>query len=173
MGLQEDDIHDDGRFYVQRTRYTRLGEDFIKDTKTESGERLCILPEPVVKDIKALKRYHIERKLALGALWDDNPYLIKNPDGTPYHTHKPVRELKKYMESIGLQPITLHALRHTYASICISMGIDPATVSKRMGHANVSTTLSIYTHLFENQSDKDEISLALGTMMTNCRQAEN
>ena len=28
--------------------------------------------------------------------------LIKNPDGTPYHTHKPVRELKKYMESIGL-----------------------------------------------------------------------
>ena len=53
------------------------------------------------------------------------------------------------------------------------MGIDPATVSKRMGHSNVSTTLSIYTHLFENQSDKDEISLALGTMMTNCRQAEN
>ncbi len=174
MGLHEDDIQDDGRFYVQRTRYTRLGEDFIKDTKTESGERLCILPDPVVKDIKALKRYHIERKLALGGgLWDDNPYLIKNPDGTPYHTHKPVRELKKYMESIGLQPITLHALRHTYASICISMGIDPATVSKRMGHANVSTTLSIYTHLFENQSDKDEISLALGTMMTNCRQAEN
>ena len=94
MGLHEDDIQDDGRFYVQRTRYTRLGEDFIKDTKTESGERLCILPDPVVKDIKALKRYHIERKLALGALWDDNPYLIKNPDGTPYHTHKPVRELK-------------------------------------------------------------------------------
>lgn len=174
MGLHEDDIQDDGRFYVQRTRYTRLGEDFIKDTKTESGERLCILPDPVVKDIKALKRYHIERKLALGGgLWDDNPYLIKNPDGTPYHTHKPVRELKKYMESIGLQPITLHALRHTYASICISMGIDPATVSKRMGHANVSTTLSIYTHLFENQSDKDEISLALGTMMTECRKAEN
>ena len=55
MGLHEDDIQCDGRFYVQRTRYTRLGEDFIKDTKTESGERLCILPDPVVKDIKALK----------------------------------------------------------------------------------------------------------------------
>lgn len=70
------------------------------------------------------------------------------------------------MERIGLEPITFHALRHTYASICISIGADPATVSKRMGHANVSTTLGIYTHLFEKKEEEDKLASALGDMLT-------
>lgn len=165
MGLQEDDIPDNGQFYIKRTRYVRNGEQYIKEPKTSSGERLCILPLSVVEDIKALKRHHEELRQFLGADWIESPYLIKEWNGEPYHTFKPVRKLEQYMRSIGLKPVTLHALRHTYASICISIGADPATVSKRMGHANVSTTLSIYTHLFERQSERDELAEALGSML--------
>ncbi len=166
MGIHEDEIPDNGRFYVQRTRYMHtLGQEFVKDTKTASGERLCILPEPVVRDIKALRKYHIEEKLRLGSLWQDSEYLIKEPNGEAFHPEQCNKRLQRYMERIGLEPITFHALRHTYASICISMGADPATVSKRMGHSNVSTTLGIYTHLFEKQNENDKIAAALGDML--------
>lgn len=166
MGIYEDEIPDNGQFYVKRTRYRRVSENFTKEVKTSAGERLCILPKPVVADIQNLRKYHTSEKARLGSSWDDNPYLIKEPDGTPFHPDKAVRRLHSYMKAIGLEPISFHALRHTYASICIAMGIDVATVSKRMGHANISTTLSIYTHLFEKKEEDDRIASALGEMMT-------
>lgn len=167
MGILEDEIPDDGRFYIKRTRYMhRIGNEFIKDTKTSSGERLCILPAPVIRDVKALRKHHIEQKLKLGTLWTDSDYLIKEQNGEAFHPGECARRLRRYMERIGLEPITFHALRHTYASICISIGADPATVSKRMGHANVSTTLGIYTHLFEKKEEEDKLASALGDMLT-------
>lgn len=167
MGILEDEIPDDGRFYIQRTRYMhRIGNEFIKDTKTSAGERLCILPEPVIRDVKALRKHHIEQKLKLGPLWTDSDYLIKEQNGEAFHPEQCAKRLSRYMERIGLKPITFHALRHTYASICISMGADPATVSKRMGHANVSTTLGIYTHLFEKKEEEDKLASALGEMLS-------
>lgn len=39
-----------------------------------------------------------------------------------------------------------HCLRHTFASNCIEVGMDAKSLSEILGHANVSTTLSIYVH---------------------------
>lgn len=42
-----------------------------------------------------------------------------------------------------------HALRHTHASALISAGLDVVTVSRRLGHANPTVTLTVYAHLFQ------------------------
>ena len=41
---------------------------------------------------------------------------------------------------------TFHALRHTFATRCVELGFDAKSLSEILGHANVSTTLSIYVH---------------------------
>jgi len=46
--------------------------------------------------------------------------------------------------------LKFHALRHTYASLCIAAGIPPLHLSRFMGHAKVTTTLAVYTHLFDD-----------------------
>lgn len=46
--------------------------------------------------------------------------------------------------------LRFHALRHTYASLCSSAGIPALAIAKFMGHSKVTTTLTIYTHLFED-----------------------
>lgn len=51
--------------------------------------------------------------------------------------------------------VRLHDLRHTYASLCASTGMDHLKISRRMGHRNVATTLDIYTHLFHADDDAD------------------
>ncbi|GAC61589.1 tyrosine-type recombinase/integrase [Gordonia sihwensis] len=54
------------------------------------------------------------------------------------------------------EPITLpeglkfHSLRHSYASLCVAAGIPPLEIARFMGHAKVTTTLSVYAHLFED-----------------------
>ena len=52
--------------------------------------------------------------------------------------------------------LNVHSLRHTAASLMISGGADAATVSGILGHAQVSTTLDIYTHAFDEK--KREVS---------------
>ena len=70
----------------------------------------------------------------------------------------------------GLRPtaalppeLKFHSLRHTYASLCVAAGIEPAKLSGRMGHGNVRTTLDVYVHLFPDD-DATEDMAALGAM---------
>lgn len=60
------------------------------------------------------------------------------------------------------QGLKFHALRHTYASLCIAAGIPPLHLSRFMGHAKVTTTLSVYTHLFDD--DHTQTMAALEAM---------
>lgn len=46
--------------------------------------------------------------------------------------------------------LEFHALRHTYASLCVAAGIPPLEIARFMGHAKVTTTLSVCAHLFED-----------------------
>jgi integrase len=59
--------------------------------------------------------------------------------------------------------LKFHALRHTYASLCINAGIQPIAIAKLMGHRDVKTTLSVYAHLI-NTDDHAGNMEALGAM---------
>jgi integrase len=48
-----------------------------------------------------------------------------------------------------LPPIRLHDLRHTWATLALSAGEHPKIVQERLGHANVSITLDVYSHVSE------------------------
>jgi integrase len=52
-----------------------------------------------------------------------------------------------------LPKVVFHALRHTHASALIAAGLDVVSVSKRLGHASPTITLSVYAHMFANKDD--------------------
>jgi integrase len=58
--------------------------------------------------------------------------------------------------------LKFHSLRHTYASLCVAAGIPAFDISRFMGHAKPTTTLSIYAHLFE--ANHVDAMAALGAM---------
>jgi integrase len=64
-----------------------------------------------------------------------------------------------------------HALRHTYASLCIAAGRPPLEVARFMGHAKVTTTLGVYAHLFAD--DHADAMAALGAMETGPLHGDN
>lgn len=57
---------------------------------------------------------------------------------------------KKFIRRYDLPDIHFHNLRHTVATLLIAGGVDIATVSKRLGHSDKTTTLNIYTHAIKS-----------------------
>ena len=152
LAIEEKPISD--RILIDKARYrSKDGIDFVKEPKTSSGKRYCSVPEFVQNDIADLRVYHEREKKRLGSAWNDSKYLIKAEDGTPLRPQAVNERLRRYVSHIGIDHITFHQLRHTYASIVASEGTDLVTLSRLMGHSNKSTTLNIYTHLFKDEID--------------------
>jgi site-specific recombinase XerD len=62
--------------------------------------------------------------------------------------------------------LSLHSLRHGYASLLISQGLNVVFVFRQLGHANASITLSIYAHLFERADHAETAREALDASHT-------
>lgn len=184
LGLSWSDIDlSTGKLSVRRSlAYLPDRGLFFKPTKTASSTRDLYLPS-VVLDI--LRRYKAEQDddiQKLGELWHHNNYVFTQQNGEPMHTSAPrqwfARLLRTYNLSIGNDPeltperkaelklpiIPFHGLRHTAATLMIANNTDVRTVSARLGHAQTSTTLNIYSHALQ-KSDKvaaDALEVMLG-----------
>ena len=114
--------------------------------KTEDGKRSIKLPASALNILKEHRRMQAEDKLKLGDRWQETGYIFTKWDGTPMHPDGLYQWFSRFVKKNDLPPITLHSLRHTNASLMIANGIDLATVSKRLGHADTSITARVYTH---------------------------
>jgi integrase len=80
----------------------------------------------------------------------DSDYVFVNlwdgPIGEPITYSNAIDLFRRLSKKTGIQ-VHPHMLRHTHATELIRSGWDAAKVQKRLGHADVQTTLNIYTHL--------------------------
>lgn len=66
------------------------------------------------------------------------------------------KALKKLLLSLNIEPISLHGLRHTHASILLYKEVSIYYISERLGHADIDTTSKVYAHLLKELKEKDE-----------------
>ena len=57
--------------------------------------------------------------------------------------------------------MSLHSLRHGFASLLIAEGMNVVFVSRQLGHANPSITLDVYSHLFDRADHAEAAREAL------------
>lgn len=82
-------------------------------------------------------------------------YGIGKGDRIFYFTKSALeKEIKRAAEKAGLQPIRVHDLRHSHASMLIELGFTPLEIADRLGHKSVKTTLDTYSHLYPDKDQK-------------------
>ena len=119
-------------------------------TKTKSSNRIIYIPDSM---ITLLKQHHAEQlklKLALGDMWVESGKVFTADNGDIINPESLSAWFKKFVRRHDLPDIHFHNLRHTAATLLIAGGADIATVSKRLGHADKTTTLNIYTHAIKS-----------------------
>lgn len=94
-------------------------------------------------------------------LSDPGAQLFRTPQRRLWQRNNAGEEWRRIREEVGLPAeVTLHTLRHTYASNLIASGCDVVTVQRALGHAQPSITLNTYAHLWPSAEDKRRAATA-------------
>ncbi|MEA1912488.1 MAG: site-specific integrase [candidate division WOR-3 bacterium] len=104
-------------------------QDFT--TKNKEGRII-----PTNKEVKKLLKKRKKK----------NGLIFPSPSNKPYHPNVWRKKIKHYAKKAGIENVTLHTLRHTFASWLVMEKVDITTISKLMGHSDIKTTM-IYAHL--------------------------
>jgi integrase len=104
------------------------------------------LDQATAAALGSLRTTQKKERLAWGPAWKDTGYVFILENGEPYHPERVSKLFAQATEKAKLPSIRLHDLRHTYATLALSVGIHPKVVSERLGHANIGITLDTYSH---------------------------
>lgn len=145
-GLRWSDVNLlDSSVTIRQTRVLADGAGIVATTpKTKAGERRIDI-DSTTRDILAGFMAEQERWAdALNAPRFD--LVATDPDGRPINPRTLTRRFQKACERAGVPVLRLHDLRHTHATQLIHDGENIVTVSHRLGHSQVTTTLDTYAH---------------------------
>ena len=107
------------------------------ETKGKSRRRVRIIP--TLREALAAHLLRSRRR--------DDDLVFGVSAASPFDPHKLQRRADAAWKQAGLERITLHPCRHTYASFLIAAGVNAKAVSTYLGHASIQTTYDLYGHL--------------------------
>ena len=119
--------------------------------KTKNSNRTLPIPINIINKLKKYKKEQNQLILYIGEGYSNNNYILCDKLGNIIDEKKPGRNLKSILKKLEIEPMKFHALRHTYATRLFEAGVPPKTVQHLMGHADIQTTMNIYTHVMKSE----------------------
>ncbi len=148
LGLRWSDLDlDAGRLRVVQTIIQTRSTVTIGEPKTAQGRRPIALDKGTVAVMRDHRRRMLEERLLIGPDFDDQGLVFHKPDGSWLHPDAVSEMFLRRGRRYGLRRLTLHGLRHTWATLALERGIHPRVVQERFGHSTISITLGMYSHV--------------------------
>lgn len=155
VGLRWSDVDlDAGRLHIVQTIISVRGKVSVGEPKTLRGRRPIALDAGTVAVLRAHRRAMLEERLLLGASFIDQDLVFHRPDGQCLRPEGVSDTFKRTVRRLGLPPLTLKGLRHTWATLALEQGIHPRVVQERLGHSTIAITLGIYSHVAPTLHDE-------------------
>lgn len=132
------------------------GKELTPGAKTKSGNRTISIDTGLVKELQK-HRVRIAREKLKCIDYTDLDLVIPTSKGSALTSRNLLRTFYRMREPSKLPQITFHDLRHTHATLLLTQGVHPKIVAERLGHADMRTTLEIYSHVLPHmQKDAAE-----------------
>lgn len=157
LGLRWCDVDlDNQMLYIRQTwNYIPSVGCYVDTPKTESGERCLKISRTAVLLLLEYKQWQDTQREALGDAWKDTTdRIFTTEEGAPMFPDSVTKWFTAFVARHGLPKVTVHSLRHTYASLLIADNTPLIVVSRSLGHAQASTTSNIYAHVIASAEAK-------------------
>ena len=100
-----------------------------------------------IEELRCHKTRQAEELLRLGVRQTEDTHVFAQINGQPLKPQSVTHEFARFLAGTQLPQIRFHDLRHTHATHLLASGVHPKITQERLGHANVGTTLNLYSHV--------------------------
>jgi integrase len=150
LGLKWQDIDlDNGALQVRRTIGRVRGQGFVEsEPKSAKGRRHIALAPSTTNALRRHRERQFAERLTAGMVVGGESFVFCNGLGRPIEPQNLLyRSFHKLLQRADLPRMRFHDLRHSAASLLLSMGIHPKVVQELLGHSQISLTLDTYSHV--------------------------
>lgn len=122
----------------------------FKKTKNESSNRKIGINSKLIKLLIILRNH------------SSSNMVFMNQYGTIPTSNAVNKTLRSFLESLKINRhnFHFHSLRHSHVALLLANNIDLYTISKRLGHSNISTTANVYAYLVDEYKEKQNDKIA-------------
>lgn len=136
---------------IRRTVSYIPGVGVHEDTpKSAAGYRTIFYPPELAEALALYREWQTREIKARGDLWTgatgDKAKLFTQFNGDLIHDATLREWTKKFMTWAGVPYVTVHGLRHTFASVLTANGIDARTTAAQLGHSSPALVMNVYAN---------------------------
>lgn len=155
LGLHWEDVHlDEGYLEVKwAVSYVSPHGFVLGEPKTKSGRRTIMLA-PFVREVLREHRVTQERERVQRGWREDTGLVFPNNNGMFLSPSTLRARFYALLRRAGLPSMHFHELRHSAATLLLSMGIPMKTVQAILGHATYTITANIYGHVVQDMHEE-------------------
>lgn len=159
LGLRWRDIDFEAQTITirQTSNYTSGQGIYTGTPKTATSKRPLHLAPAAFTLLNEYRAWQDAQRIALGDAWkgeEDDNRIFTRDDGQPMFPTALTQWFHKFVLRSELPSVSVHSLRHTYASLMLADGVPLVIVSGQLGHAKASTTADIYGHVIASAQAK-------------------
>jgi integrase len=158
LGLKWEDLtleEHNGSLQVIRSMTRVAGYGVVTtEPKTASSKRKIALSPLVIGVLKEHRVRQLERRMRAGAKWTDHDLVFCNIYGNFLQPARLYILFNRVLADAGVPRIRFHDLRHSAATILLSMGVNIKVVQEILGHSRISMTLDIYSHVLPGMQEE-------------------
>ncbi len=129
----------------------------VNTPKTNAGIRTIPLTDEAFDILLERKKSKNDRPISL--MYRD--FVFVGKEGIPLNDRAYNECLHRIAKQIGVEKLTMHSLRHTFATRCIENGMKPKVLQEILGHASIAMTMDLYVHVTEDEKTSEMKKLSL------------
>ncbi len=157
LGLRWEDVDLEAHtITIRQTSNYLPGQGVYTSTpKTAGSARPLLLSTAAMMILLEYRSWQDTQRESAGDAWEDKDgRVFTNELGAPVFPDSVSQWFSAFVSRSGLPKVTVHSLRHTYASLMIADGVPLVVVSRQLGHTQTSTTANIYSHMIASAQAK-------------------
>jgi integrase len=149
LGLRWSDLDlEIGMLRISRTVTYVTGYGCVEgEPKTAKSKRNIMLPGFVADTLYQHRVNQMEKKASVGSSWINRNLVFPDRDGDFLISVTLLRRFRRVLKEAGLPRVRFHDLRHSAATLLLSMGVSLKVVQELLGHSSIDITADIYSHV--------------------------
>lgn len=129
------------------------------DLKTAKSYRDLPMHPRLKRVLLHIKATRMEEYQKLSKKLDENGYIFLNENGQPFVSENLTNKMPQFIKKYKLEHLTTYGLRHSFATLCLTLGMPSEVLYVIMRHVDFDTTRKQYIHITEERKRNEMLKL--------------